>query len=182
MRIPRASRTAGSTAMHEFDDDPADDSDDSPEARVWQLLLLVNPGDEDTALRHFAAWRDVQVESDGLADPLETLGEVIDWSAGFRVEDAATLVQALDELAARWNLAIDWGGDADDDDFLGAHEVPDLLAIAYDRLLEHRYTVWIYESPGATWAGWITRTDEAEPMREVATALGVNLRPACDAV
>lgn len=182
MRIPRASRTAGSTAMHEFDDNPADDSDDSLEARVWQLLLLVNPGDEDTALRHFAAWRDVQAESDGLADPLETLGEVIDWSAGFRVEDAATLVQALDELAARWNLAIDWGGDADDDDFLGAHEVPDLLAIAYDRLLEHRYTVWIYESPGATWAGWITRTDEAEPMREVATALGVNLRPACDAV
>lgn len=182
MRIPRASRTAGSTAMHEFDDNPADDSEDSPEARVWQLLLLVNPGDEDTALRHFAAWRDVQAETDGLADPLETLGEVIDWSAGFRVEDAATLVQALDELAARWNLAIDWGGDADDDDFLGAHEVPDLLAIAYDRLLEHRYTVWIYESPGATWAGWITRTDEAEPMREVATALGVNLRPACDAV
>ncbi|MCP1373310.1 DUF6630 family protein [Dyella lutea] len=182
MRIPRASRTAGSTAMHEFDDDPADDSDDSLEARVWQLLLLVNPGDEDTALRHFATWRDVQAESDGLADPLETIGEVIDWSAGFRVEDATTLVQALDELAARWNLAIDWGGDADDDDFLGAHEVPDLLAIAYDRLLEHRYTVWIYESPGATWAGWITRTDEAEPMREVATALGVNLRPACDAV
>ena len=181
MRIPRASRTAGSTAMHEFDDDPADDSDDSLEARVWQLLLLVNPGDEDTALRHFATWRDVQAESDGLADPLETIGKVIDWSAGFRVEDATTLMQALDELAARWNLSIDWGGDPDDEDFLDAHEVPDLLGIAYDRLLERGYTVWTYESPGAAWAGWITRTDEAEPMREVATALGVNLRPACDA-
>ncbi len=181
MRIPRAVRTTWGHAMHEFDDDPADESDDSIEARVWQLLLLVNPGDEDTALCHFAAWRDVQAESDGLADPLETLGEVIDWSAGFRVEDAATLVQALDELAARWNLAVDWGGDPDDEDFLEAHEVPDLLAIAHDRLLERGYTVWVYESPGAAWAGWITRSDDAEPMREVATALGVNLRPACDA-
>ncbi|HEU4669242.1 MAG TPA: hypothetical protein VFR91_00920 [Dyella sp.] len=167
--------------MHDFDDDSAAEPEDTLEARVWQLLLLVHPGDEDSALRHFAAWRDVFAENGDRADPVETLGEVIDWSAGFRVEDASSLVQALDELAARWNLAIDWGGDPDDEDFLDAHDVPDLLAVAYDRLLEHGYTVWTYESPGARWAGWITRTDEAEPMREVATALGVNLRPACDA-
>lgn len=177
--------TAAASMHDEFDPDTddagADDADDGLEARIWQLLLLVNPGDEDSALRHFAAWRDVQADAGDAADPVETLGQVIDWSAGFRVEDAATLVQALAELAARWNLSIDWGGDPDDEDFLDAHEVPDLLGIAYDRLLEHGYTVWTCESPGATWAGWITRTDEAEPMREVATALGVNLRLACDA-
>jgi hypothetical protein len=167
--------------MHDFDDEPAAEPEDSVEALVWQLLLLVNPGDEDTALRHFAAWRDVQAESGGMTDPVETAGQVIDWSAGFRVDDAATLVQALDELAARWNLSIDWDGDPDDEDFLDEHDIPDLLGIAYDRLLERGYTVWIYESPAFAWAGWITRSDEAEPMREVATALGVNLRLACDA-
>jgi len=181
MRVPRLPRPVGDPEMHEFDDDLADEPEDTLEARVWQLLLLVNPGDEDTALRHFSAWRDVQAETGGMADPVETVGEVIDWSAGFRVEDAATLVQALDELASRWNLSIDWGGDPDDEEFLEAYEIPDLLATAYDRLLERGYTVWTYEASGAAWAGWITRTDEAEPMREVATALGVNLRPACDA-
>jgi len=180
MRVPRC-RISRIRTMHDFDDELPAEPEDSVEALVWQLLLLVNPGDEDTALRHFAAWRDVQAESGGLADPVETVSEVIDWSAGFRVDDAVTLVQALDELAARWNLSIDWDGDPDDEDFLDEHDAPDLLGTAYDRLLERGYTVWIYESPGAAWAGWITRTDEAEPMREVATALGVNLRPACDA-
>lgn len=168
--------------MHDFDDDDfADEADDSLEARVWQLLMLINPGDEDTALRQFAAWRDVQAESGDDADPLETLAEVIDWTSGFRADDAPTLVQALDELAARWNLAIDWDGDPDDEEFFDEHDSADLLATAYDRLLEHGYTVWIYESASAGSAGWITLSRDAEPLREVATALGINLRLATDA-
>ena len=32
--------------MHDFDDDDfAEEADDSLEARVWQLLTLINPGD-----------------------------------------------------------------------------------------------------------------------------------------
>ncbi len=167
--------------MHDFDDDDfADEADDAVEAQVWRLLVLINPGDEDTALRQFAAWRDVQAESGGSADPVETVGEVIDWSSGFRADDAPTLVQALDELAARWNLAIDWDGDPDDE-FFDEREPADLLATACDRLLEHGYTTWIYESPAAGHAGWITLSRDAEPMREIATALGINLRLASEA-
>jgi hypothetical protein len=176
--------------MHD-DADFADDADgdapieDSLEAWIWRVLLLVNPGDEDSALRQFDAWRDVQADAGGdeedTAAALARLGAVIDWQAGFSADDAATLIQALDELAARWNLAIDWGGDADDEDFLADHELPDLLGIAYDGLREHGYTLWIYESDRAAWAGWITRSDDAEPMREAATALGINLRLALDA-
>ena len=46
--------------MSSFDDDSDserdfdDIEDDSLEARVWQLLLLINPGDEETALQQFA--------------------------------------------------------------------------------------------------------------------------------
>jgi hypothetical protein len=168
--------------MHDFDDDDfADEADDSVESQVWQLLALINPGDEDTALRQFAAWRDVQAESGDGADPVETVGEVIDWTSGFRADDAATLVQALNELAARWNLAIDWDGDPDDEEFFDEREPTDLLATACDRLLEHGYTTWIYESPAAAHAGWITLTRDAEPMREIATALGINLRLASEA-
>jgi hypothetical protein len=56
-----------------------------------QLLTLINPGDEDTALRQFAAWSDVQADNDDGADPVEMLGEVIDWNLGFRADDAPTL-------------------------------------------------------------------------------------------
>lgn len=169
--------------MNDFDDDDdfPDEADDSVEAQIWQLLGLINPGDEDTALRQFTAWRDVQAESDDSADPVETLGEVIDWTSGFRADDPATLVQALNELVTRWNLDVDWGGDPDDDEFFGEQELPDLLATAYDRLLEHGYTVWIHESPAAAVAGWITLSRDAEPMRELATALGINLQLARDA-
>lgn len=170
--------------MRDDDDDRDDDDeadDDSVESQVWQLLTLINPGDEDTALRQFAAWRDVQADTDDSADPVETVGEVIDWSSGFRADDAPTLVQALNELAARWNLAIDWDGDPDDDEFFDEREPADLLATACDRLLEHGYTTWIYESPAAGYAGWITLSRDAEPMREIATVLGINLRLASEA-
>ena len=42
-----------------------DDIDlDDAEALVWNLLTLINPGDEETALRQFAAYRDVAGEPD----------------------------------------------------------------------------------------------------------------------
>ena len=174
--------------MHRYDDDDdfsddAEPGDDSLEALVWQLLLLINPGDEETALRQFAAFRDAIAESGDTDEPMEAVAGAIDWSSGFRVDasEPRVLVQALDELTARWNLAIDWDGDPDDDEFLEDNDVPALLATAADRLAEHGYTVWTWETPDDSYAGWITRTHDDEPMRELATALGINLRLARDA-
>jgi hypothetical protein len=167
--------------MHDFDDDDErdfdeSDEDGSDESLVWQLLRLINPGDEDTALQQFGAWRDA-MEQDA-TDPVATVARVIDWRSGFSVDaaDPRALVQALDELCTRWNLAIDWNGDPDDDDFFIEHDIATLLATAFDRLAEHGYTLWAWETDDDAWAGWITLSRDAEPMRELATALHINLR------
>jgi hypothetical protein len=166
----------------DFEDSPDfDDEDDSVEAKVWQLLLLINPGDEEAALQQFAEYREA-AEDDG-DEPLELLARVIDWRSGFIVgaDDPRTLVQALDELSARWNLSIDWGGDPDDDDFFDDMDAAGLLSIAYDRLAESGYTLWLWEADGDRQAGWMTLTRDNEPMRELATALHINLRLGSDA-
>lgn len=169
--------------MNDFDDDDTDalEQGDTLEALIWQWLLLINPGDEETALRQFTSYRDRELEEGEADDPVERVGEVIDWCSGFRAEDPHTLVQALDELASRWNLAIDWDLDLDDDEIFDEVDAPALLATAYDRLAEHGYTVWVRETPDGAYAGWITLSRDAEPMRELATALGINLRLGCDA-
>jgi hypothetical protein len=158
-----------------------DDEDDSVEARVWRLLLLINPGDEEAALLQFNAYREAVADGDD-DEPVELVGRVIDWRAGFMVDehDLRALVQALDELSARWNLSIDWGGDPDDDDFFDDTDAGTLLGIAYDRLAEFGYTVWSWETAANACAGWITLSRDNEPMRELATALHINLRLGSD--
>jgi hypothetical protein len=156
-----------------------DSADDSVEARVWQLLLLINPGDEETALQQFADYRDavINAEDDEVA-PIEIIRKVIDWRSGFYVEaqDTRTLVQAIDELSSRWNISIDWGGDPEDDDFHADIDAASLFAIAYDRLLEHGYTLWAWETEDDSHAGWITLKRDDEVFREIATSLGINMR------
>lgn len=175
--------------MHHFDDDDldpdadADDAgDDTQEGLVWQLLQLVNPGDVELALQEFAMWRDAHESADDGGELIETIGRVVDWRSGFRVgaDDTRALVQAIDELSARWNLTLDWDGDTDDDEFHAEQDVPALMAVAYDRLAEFGYTLWSWETEDGTCAGWITLTLDQEPMREVATALEINLRLGCD--
>ena len=170
---------ADSGAGAEFGDD------DTPEALVWQLLLLINPGDVEAALQQFAAYQDAMVEADaGDTDPLWLLKDVIDWKSGFHVEatDTATFVDSVTELAARWNLRIDWGvDDASDDDLLAATDVPALMATAYDRLHEDGYTLWTWNSGGNTHAGWITLSRDDEAMQALALALGIELRAGSDA-
>lgn len=166
----------------DFDAGPDfDDEDDSVEAKVWQLLLLINPGDEEGALQQFADYREAVADGDE-AEPVELIARVIDWRSGFMVDagDLRSLVQALDELSARWNLSIDWGGDPDDDDFFDDTDAGTLLGIAYDRLAEFGYTVWAWETDDDSHAGWITLTRDNEPMRELATALHINLRLGSD--
>lgn len=164
---------------HDFDDDDR-------QARIWNLLLLINPGDEDAALRQFDHWRERVAEAGGEWDEdqlwLRALAEAIDWRAGFRIEadDIDALVTALDELAARWNLRIDWGGDLDDEDFLTTIDVPALLAVAYDRLREHGYSLWSWNSEDGTRAGWIALSRDDEAMLALTSLLGVEVRPGSD--
>lgn len=168
--------------MHDEDDFESgpdfDDEDDSVEARVWQLLLLINPGDEETALQQFADYREAVAEREDEVEPIEVIARVIDWRSGFIVDaqDLRSLVQAINELSSRWNLSIDWSGDPDDDEFFDDMDAAELFSIAYDRLAEHGYTLWAWETDGDTVAGWMTLTRDGEPLRELATALGINLR------
>lgn len=172
---------------HDDDVDSGQDFDDpgeaSVEARVWQLLLLINPGDEDSALQQFADYRDAaaEIDPDELV-PIELIARAIDWRAGFIVDagDMPALMQAIDELAARFNLAIDWNGDPDDDEFFDDMDPPELFSIAYDRLAEFGYTLWAWETDGDSYAGWMSLTRDGEPLRELAGALQINLRLGSD--
>ncbi len=159
-----------------------DAEDATPDALVWQLLLLINPGDEELALQQFDAYR--ETGEDDAADeeangPVWRLKDVIDWRSGFYVDakDPAALIDSIDELAARWNLRIDWGvEDPGDDEFLETIDVPTLMATAYDRLREYGYTLWTWNTEGDAHAGWITLSTDDEAMRIVAPALGVEVR------
>lgn len=165
----------GYDAEREFDDV----DEDSVEAKVWQLLLLINPGDEETALLQFNDYREAMADLDAdEVEPIEVIGRVIDWRSGFIVgeHDLHSLVQAVNELASRWNLSIDWNGDPDDDEFYDDMDAAELFSIAYDRLAEFGYTLWAWETEGDTHAGWMTLTRDREPLRELATLLGINLR------
>ncbi len=162
-----------------------DDVDDHP-ARVWNLLLLINPGDEETALRQFDAWREAMGGEEGDSSDerwLLALRDVIDWTSGFQVaeDDPEALVTAIGELAARWNLRIDWGGDLDDEEFAEAMEVPDLLSVAYDRLREHGYSLWNWNTGGEGLAGWVALSRDDEAMMALTSLLGVEVRPGNDA-
>lgn len=165
---------------HAFDDGTDLDDEAALEAVIWQLLLLINPGDEDAAHAQLAAWQEASGGTDDIDAGVEALREAIDWKSGFHVEDGDTrgLVECLDELAARFDLRIDWGvEDPTDDAFLDGTDVPELLDIAFDRLREHHYTLWVRETADGQ-AGWMTLSRDDEAMRAVAGALGLPLRTA----
>ncbi|WP_448100884.1 DUF6630 family protein [Luteibacter jiangsuensis] len=164
----------------DFDqDDGYDDEDDdeSTESRVWRLLTLINPGDEDSAMQQFSAYRDT-VEEEGDDDPVRIVAQVTDWRSGFEVDadDTRTLVEAINELVSRWNLSIDWDGDPDDDEFHEEVDGPEIFSRAFDQLNQHGYTLWAREADDDVYAGWITQSRDDEAMRVVATELGINLR------
>ncbi|QNK02874.1 DUF6630 family protein [Dyella telluris] len=158
---------------HEFDED-----DDSLDAYVWQLFLLINPGDDDSAFQQFAAYREAVGDTpDDDVDVAQVVGQVADWRATFHVDegDTRSLVQAIEELASRWNLDIDWDGDADEDEFHASVDTSDLITLAYDNLAPHGYTLWLLDTDDDSIAGWITLSRDVEPMRELATELRVHV-------
>ena len=100
--------------MHDFDFDPDDnfanglpagqeelEDDATVEALVWQLLLLINPGDEDAALQQFTAYQDASADDDAI-EPIWRIRDAIDWKAGFHVadDDPGTAIDAIAELAS----------------------------------------------------------------------------------
>jgi len=150
--------------------------DDALEQVAWQFLLLVNPDDEDAALQQFAAFQQAASERGDDADPAALLREAIDWKSGFQVgeDDVQGVIEALDELAARWRLRIDWGLDED------AAEMPeatDLLQVAFVQLRERHLSLWTMDAGDGALAGWITRERDEEAMHLVAGALGMPARP-----
>jgi hypothetical protein len=158
---------------HAFDED-----DDSLDAYVWQLFLMINPGDDDSAFQQFTAYREAVSDTpEDDIDVTESVIQVADWRAAFRVDaqDTRALVQAIDELAARWNITIDWDGDTDEDEFHADIDAADLLGTAYDNLAPHGYTLWVLDTDDDAVAGWMSLSRDIEPMRELATELGVHL-------
>ena len=163
---------------------PSFDEDDHP-ARVWNLLWLINPGDEDSALQQFDAWREARGGAEDQAGDeqwLWDLKDAIDWRSGFCVDgnDIDAFIAAIDELAARWNLRVDWGGDIDDEDFSAELDVPALMCTAHDRLREHGYTLWSWNTGGHQQAGWIALSRDDEAMLALCSLLGVEVRPGSD--
>ncbi|MBX9401552.1 hypothetical protein K4L06_09520 [Lysobacter sp. BMK333-48F3] len=171
----------------DYEDDGYDFADDDrefdDEALVWQLLLLINPGDEDTALQQFGRFREAREEGEA-GDVADLVQEIIDWTSGYYVDwkDTETFIDAIAQLAARWNLRVDWGvEDPGDEEFLAGTDVPELMARAYDRLREHGYTLWNRDTGGDAYAGWIALRRDDENMQAVCAALGIDLRPGSDA-
>ena len=155
------------------------DDDATVEVLVWQLLLLINPGDEDAAAQQLRDWQEAMAGTDE-DHLLPALQQAIDWKSGFHVgeDDPGTLIDALNELAARYNLDLDWGvEDPTDAEFLDSASPHALLELAYDQLRVDGYTLWTRETGDATLAGWFAARDDDEAVRLVAHALGIEARP-----
>src|SRR5690606_22858381 len=102
-----------------FDAEDGLDEDASTEQLVWQLLLRLNPGDEETALQQFGEYQDATADAgEDEFEPAWLLKDIIDWKSGFQVhdEDAATFVESITELVSRWNFGLDWGVEDPTDD------------------------------------------------------------------
>lgn len=171
------------TADYEDEFEPFDPEEaDAPEALTWNLLLLINPGDEDTALRQFDLLRERMADGSDESLPW-LLRDIIDWTSGFFVapDDVHGLIEAIDELSARFDLTIAWGGDRDDEEFLEGHDVPSLLSVAYDRLREHGYTLWCWNADSDGYGGWMALRRDDDGMRALAQVLEFELRPANEA-
>lgn len=158
------------------------DDDAGAEVLVWQLLLAINPGDEDAALQQFAAFQEALGGDDAEGiDVMALLKDVIDWRSGFHVDegDPGALIDCLGELAARFNLAIDWDvEDPGDAAFLAGATASSLLQTARDQLRLDGYTLWTWETGDDAVAGWITLASDDHAIRVLAPALGIDARPA----
>jgi len=170
----------------DFEEEERDFDEDDFEARIWNLFVLINPGDEELALQQFNRWREHLAEDgqplEADSDWVPALFTAIAWQSGFEVErgDADALMSAVNELSARWNLQIDWGGDLDDEDFAAEVDAPMLMTTAHDRLREHNYALWSVDTGNDTLAGWMALNRDDDAMLALCSLLGVEVRPGSD--
>ncbi len=163
------------------DDAPEDgEHEGDVESLVWQWLLRINPGDDEAAAQQLAAFREALAGDDAPEAVLAALEAATDWRASFRVAEQArsTLIDALDELAARVRVEIDWDvEDPTDEDLLAGVSTSGLLETAYDQLRVAGYTLWTWDTGDETVAGAMAPRDDDEAMRVIGHALGLDLRP-----
>ena len=177
-------------ASHEYDPDDnfghafhaqsGIDDDDALEAVAWQFLheyqknwvcTLLDPTTDPLGKGFHIIQGMIAIGSGGLSGK-----GFMNGTQTFHVaeDDAQGLMEALDELAARWRLRIDWGLD---DDAREAPDTTELLQAAFAQLREHHLSLWTLDTGEATLAGWITRERDEEAMHLVAGALGMPARP-----
>lgn len=151
------------------------DEDAALEAVAWQLLLLINPGDEDAAVAQFAHLRESLAAG---AEPIDAIREAIDWKSGFWIaeEDAQGFVEAVDELAGRVGVRVAWDLDDEADDAFADADTGSLMQDAALALRERGYTLWAWETGDAFVAGWIAARGDDEAVPVVAGALGFHVR------
>src|SRR3546814_1826987 len=88
---------------------------------------------------------------------------ISDWSSDVCSSDLGALIDCIAELAARFNLAIDWGvEDATDEDFLAGVTATELLETAHDQLRLDGYTLWTWETGTTALAGWRSEEHTSE--------------------
>ena len=146
------------------------------------MAAALHPGDEDAALQQFGAFQEALDGGDAEdIDVVWLLKDVIDWKSGFHIEESepGALIDCLAELAARFNLRIDWGVEDPTDAAFLARVSPDaLLETAHEQLRLDGYTLWTWETGTEARAGWMTLSSDDEAMRVIAPALGIEVRPA----
>ena len=170
----------------DFEEDAHDFDEDDFEARAWNLLALINPGDEELALQQFNRWRELLAEQgeplEADSDWLPPLFSAIGWQSGFEVErdDLDALMSAVNELSARFNLQLDWGGDLDDEDFAAGLDGVQLMSTAFDRLRENNYTLWSVDAGSDGFTGWMALTRDDDAMLALCSLLNVEVRLGSD--
>lgn len=162
------------------DDDDEDAHDGDLEALVWQWLLRINPGDEESASQQLQAFREASDGDDAPDAVHAALERATDWRASFRIEedDRATLIDAIETLAARVRVDFDWDlEDPTDDAALADISTSALLEAAHDQLRVAGYALWTWDTGDTTVAGAIAVREDDEAMRVIGHALGLDLRP-----
>lgn len=124
-----------------------------------------------------AGIEDEEIDADELA---QLLREVMDWESGFHVDpnDSGAFIGCMNQLCERIDVNVDWGtDDPEDETFLEETTVPELMEIAHEQLRVLGYTLWNWDTGGAAYAGWLTRSEDDEDMLDIAQILGLEIRP-----
>lgn len=165
------------------DEDAADgdaEHEGDLEVLAWQWLLRINPGDEESATQQFQAYRETLGDDDDSEAVLAALEAATEWRSSFRVaeDERTTLIDAIETLAERFRVEIDWGvEDPTDAAALEQASTSALIEAAYDQLRVAGYTLWTWDTGDDTVAGVLAPRDDDEAMRVIGNALGLDLRP-----